>query len=273
MIVSVFINLDTATERRSAIEKNFRAVAPENWQLVRAPAICSSDVADMRIEGALRDEEKACFLSHLAVIKSSAKQQQPTWIREDDSMLGEKSCAEVMRFLHQFGDQWDVLFTDLTIADPGTMFSLLRLRRDIGSLHSQALSLAAIGNFAGAMSYIINPKYSDTLVARLDADQLSTPFDIALRKIVLAPDTRAFVLFPFVTTENPLIASSCVQPVDGSQIHKAWVAFRRLIWLERDSLQCETELNRLLSSQEDLDAKNFGRLMELMADPRLVHED
>jgi GR25 family glycosyltransferase involved in LPS biosynthesis len=273
MVVSIYINLDTAAERRAAIEENFQAFAPDHWQLLRAPAISSTDVINLNIDGTLRHAEKACYLSHLAVIKSVAAQQQPVWIREDDSKLGKKSCGEVMRFVNQFSDQWDILFTDLTIANPGTMFSLFRLRRDIGSMCSQALPLSAIGNFAGAQSYIVNPKYSNILVERLTTDQLSTPFDIALRKVVLSPATRAFVLFPFVTTESVLTTPSSVQTSDGGGINQAWAAFRRLIWLERDISACEKELDRLLANQTDLDSKNFGRLMELMADPRLVHED
>ncbi len=60
-----YINLDRATERRRAIEANFMNTRMPGWTLTRFPAV---DAANVSTPGNLTASEKACFLSHRALI-------------------------------------------------------------------------------------------------------------------------------------------------------------------------------------------------------------
>ena len=64
-----YINLDCATERRANLERSFINCANANWQLSRYKAIDASECA--AVSGPITAAEKACFLSHAAVIASA----------------------------------------------------------------------------------------------------------------------------------------------------------------------------------------------------------
>jgi GR25 family glycosyltransferase involved in LPS biosynthesis len=72
-----YINLDSETERRSAIEKNFSSHAKAGWELVRVPAVDTRQVEERRVRGSLRPAEKACFLSHQSILETQKTRQLP----------------------------------------------------------------------------------------------------------------------------------------------------------------------------------------------------
>lgn len=269
---SFYINLDEKVRRRESIEANFRLMAPPNWQLTRVGAITAGQIANSGIQGRIRDAEKACYVSHLGIIGAAANSRRSVWIREDDTELGYRSCHEISRFLREHEGRWDVLFTDLIIADPGTMFSLFRLKREMAGKGPIALPISTIRNFAGAMSYLVNETFCPILKNKLSTEDYSTPFDIALRNAILEQEVRAYVLFPFVTTASASSRDTSIQTNESKTLNNAWDIFRRFIWLEKNIDICERDLIELFDDLSDRDSKLFGRLVAVMASPSQGHE-
>ena len=65
---SLYINLDSAVDRRARFEANWAAHGDGNWELERFPAVDTRYVEEHRVPGTLRPGEKGCFLSHCAAI-------------------------------------------------------------------------------------------------------------------------------------------------------------------------------------------------------------
>jgi GR25 family glycosyltransferase involved in LPS biosynthesis len=278
MLVTIYINLDAAADRRAALEANFAAMAPASWPLVRASAISEQDVQADGHRGQLRAGEKACYLSHLAAVRSAAGAPQPLWIREDDTEIGARSCGVLDGFLRAHPDDWDILFTDLTIGNPATMTELLLARRTVANGEVIALSLSELGPFAGALSYVVRPAFAARLYDALNVEELDVPYDLALRDFILKSQTRslspirAYVLFPFISTAAATSARSSVQTSDGNGLHDLWAEFRRLVWMERDLQAVDDRLTAWLSTRTDAESRIFGSLMEGLVLPSVERE-
>ena len=266
MLVTVYLNLNPAVERREALEQNFRQYASESWRLVRAEAISASDVQSMGIAGTVRPAEKACYLTHLAALQSAQQSPTPLWIREDDTRIGRHTASAIEQMLTALGTEWDILFTDVLLGDPGLMLKMVRTRQANPPSQVDALQLSSIKVFAGAYSYLVNPAFAPQLYESLATDDISTPYDLALRKVVLMPVVRAYVTFPFITTCSEHSTRSAIQPINQRSVHHLWDIFRELMWAETDFGQ----LDRLIAAFErdgiaDPYAVYFGKVMAAMA--------
>ena len=85
-----YINLETAVERREQIEANFSAHAASGWTLTRFAATDAALAADSQVPGTLTSAEKACFLSHRALLRSLQDAVGPVMILEDDAIIGRR---------------------------------------------------------------------------------------------------------------------------------------------------------------------------------------
>ena len=77
-----YINLDTAVERRKAIEKSFQDTLPHEWTLNRFSAISAGDIEN--VPGSISLAEKACFYSHRKIFSSTLENEDNEMILEDD---------------------------------------------------------------------------------------------------------------------------------------------------------------------------------------------
>lgn len=91
MIRSVFINLDSAVERRAHMEEQARAIG---LPLERLPAIKADTIAPSLMQGLgqswerpLTPSELACFLSHRAAWWQVLAENRPMLVLEDDVVL------------------------------------------------------------------------------------------------------------------------------------------------------------------------------------------
>jgi GR25 family glycosyltransferase involved in LPS biosynthesis len=84
---SFYINLDNAVARRNSIEDSFARHNNCGWTLERFQAVDAP--------GILRDEEKACFLSHRKLIGENANADEPIFVLEDDTCFAELTFATV----------------------------------------------------------------------------------------------------------------------------------------------------------------------------------
>jgi GR25 family glycosyltransferase involved in LPS biosynthesis len=130
----IYINLDTATDRNEKIIKNLKENKYEEWSVERFKAIDSAYILENKISGAVRENEKACFLSHRNLINQHKSINEPLWIMEDDARLGvstSKIINKIMGIRNDF--DWDLIYTDVCITEPTTMIELIKIRNTINN--------------------------------------------------------------------------------------------------------------------------------------------
>lgn len=260
----IYINLEKATERKSLIENSFALHAAPHWQLERFPAIDTLYVARNEIKGSLRPNEKACFISHHVAIKRNIDATTPLMMLEDDAMLGPSTAAVVENFL-EVGDKadWDIIFTDVAVPQPGKMAELIRLRYQLVEENRVLLLNLAEFVFAGSTAYIVNPKSIRKILQLMDEEtELNVPYDLFLRNLIYQKKLTGLVFFPFVT--------SLSDESESSQIHQdtscdlIWNAFRKLVWLDRDVEAVAPVLERIDQNLCDEESRRFGIILSAL---------
>ncbi|WP_277188002.1 glycosyltransferase family 25 protein [Caballeronia sp. BR00000012568055] len=125
-----FINLEIAEDRRAVIETNLRQFAGSEHQVIRVPAYDARYIEINKVGGTLRQNEKACLLSHMRAIEMSLDDPGPSLILEDDALIGTRTTNLLRQFTPDL-DQKDIVFTDLCIPTALWMMRLFKLRRTL----------------------------------------------------------------------------------------------------------------------------------------------
>jgi hypothetical protein len=262
------VNLKDATERRDQIENNFAQNKTEGWNLHRFNAIDVNYVTQNKIPGKLSSAQKASSLSQINIIKQNKDSNKPIMIVEDDTYFGVKSCFLITQFTALMAQkEWDLLYLDCTIPDPEQMVKLARLRMNLQRTNGmQLLDLQDI-NYAGAMSYVVNPKSLKKLDAYFDAKKdYNVSLDLMFRNLVRAKKLKAFATFPFLTCSSDLSMQSSiqVQKTDNEAAHSnddLWYAFRKLIWNERDINQVCPLIANIDTAMNTPETRLYGQLI------------
>ena len=198
-----YINLDSASKRRESLCNNFAAayMGDTLWALSRFAAISGDDEYVKKIAGSRSDTEKACFLSHHALVTQACSDNDVHWIVEDDVYFSESSFDVVSAFIKQHAnDDWDILFTDLTIRSFSKMVDLFETRKQIPAGSFTYINVGSCP-FCSAVSYIINPKRKEKVMATLKMPEaINKPWDIFLAETIGAGKLTAYFTFPYVTT-------------------------------------------------------------------------
>lgn len=243
-----FINLAERTDRRQRLEQSFFEHASANWQLKRIEAVDTELVRDREVKGRLRDAEKACFLSHSFALGIHRDFQVPILILEDDAKFGPLSCVAIEAAVaraEQLGP-WDILFTDLITPLPETMAHLAELRSGWQGLGTpELLDLRGLC-FAGATAYVVHPRSIGRLFDVLNSlDELNTPYDLLLRRLIHQGSLRAWAAFPFPTTVRTHLQGSSIQMASDERANVAWDSFRRLMWLHTSEEDASLDAERI----------------------------
>jgi GR25 family glycosyltransferase involved in LPS biosynthesis len=257
-----YINLDSATERRAAIEANFLQHKTGDWTLSRFAAVDTNYVRANNIPGTLTPSEKACFLSHKFLIKAQRNNETPVLLMEDDSIFGKSTCSLIDdHLLNKSDSDWDILFTDIAVTSLQQMVELTQLRP---KFHFGVLNLASIW-FAGASSYIVNPKSINKIIDLMDREtSLDIPYDLYLRELIRKNEIRAYTFFPFATSLSELASQSQIEHNDGSALALIWDTFRKLTWFDRDIEMQKSNLGKVDRTISDDECKMFGTLFAAM---------
>lgn len=229
------------------MEAEFARIAPEDVRLERFQAVDAATAA--ALPGQIRAPEKACFLSHRNAIAAHHDGETPLLVLEDDVLLSAEAFGAPAL---PPGDDWDLLFTDSILADPGTWIRLAKSRPELTRTgRIRVIDLAGVG-FAGAAGYVVNGRSKDRVLAALDGlGPLDIPYDIALRRLVHAGRLRACVTFPFLTSVAPFSAeTSQIQP-GGNAADAISDAFRRLMFVGRDIAQSRAEAEAIAAAADE----------------------
>lgn len=262
----IYINLAQASGRRERLEHNFTQCRQDSgWALHRFNAVDVAHVRQQGVEGGLRDSEKACFLSHQAVIARQASGAATCMVVEDDVQFGHRTFAAVDKFLavsQQSQMAWDLVFTDICVPLAENMVQLIRLRQQLqASNRTQMLDLKHLV-FGGATAYIVNGASVGKLHALLQESQrLDVAYDIYLRQLIHAGKLKAFCLFPFLTTLSADAEASQIQASGTQMTDLIWNTFRRLVWHERQVDQVDAEVQAIREQCLDDESEKIGVIL------------
>ena len=268
-----YINLDTATLRRQAIEASFKQAAKPGWNLHRfaAAAIANPAYAGPRLRHVgpgrkLSLGEEGCYLSHRSVIDRQAQTGAPFMVLEDDAIFAPPSLSLIEGFLNSGqANEWDLIFTDVIIPDANGMLELFRMKQSLRPGQIRVLDLAALG-FAGASAYIVMPKAAAKLAERLHDPALeSVPYDMAVRRLVYGKELRACMLFPFLTTVGETAQDSQIQDTAASTADLLWNTYRQMVWLGAQGTPVEGVLKQIDARHVDAPARDLGVILSALA--------
>jgi len=265
-----FINLDGERDRRALIESNFAVHAADGWRLNRVAAVDVAGVRRRNMPGGVRDTEKGCFLSHRKAVEQSLLFDDYTMILEDDAMFGAHSCACIAEAIDTLApESWDILYTDLIVADPGYLAGLLRQRRQACSEGSQQVLDLASAPYSGATAYVLNPRFSARLLQLISIPRLDAPYDLYLRALVLEKHVRAFATFPYATSVSLLGDRTQIQWSEGKEADMSLVynALRRFLWIDRDLASCADSVAHLGDKFVDAETAVFMKILGPLLSP------
>jgi GR25 family glycosyltransferase involved in LPS biosynthesis len=268
----VYINLDGEDARRAALEANFSAHQPPGWTLTRLRAATPADAAKIALPGRVREVEKAVYLSHLQALEQTLAAPGHVLILEDDALFGPQSCERIASACAAFPEQdWDMIFTDVTLVDPYAMTRFFSMRRELARSGREMLVPLREFTFAGTTSYVVNRRFRARWLAMLRAQSpLDLPLDLYMRSKVAGGEVRAYVTFPFVTSLSSFGDASQHQPRESETADLVWNAFRRLTWLHRDIDAAIAPLRRLEADFVDPEARAFTALLGAALSDRFV---
>ena len=127
----VYINLESRTDRRAALEANFEANKAAGWTLSRIDATRADQPEAVSFPGPTNPREKGVLPQPQS--RHRRKRQRRRTIhgpRRRQSMFGPRSCVAIERVISNLAsDSWDLLFTDVAIANVGVWADIIRIRR------------------------------------------------------------------------------------------------------------------------------------------------
>lgn len=204
----VFINLDRAGERRSALSKQLSALGLDD-RYCRFAAIDGQTLQrrSPHLGGVL-----GVFASHMAVIEQAARETVPTHVLEDDAVVGPAFVPFLgTAALSNALDQYDIVFTEVQL--PLNLQALKQLKQQYDTAAADAAPAAiarnvrafdvAPLNFACASSYFVSPRGAARLAGLLRREWDAGPqlqVDLLFRREAQQRRIRAGCLFPFMTT-------------------------------------------------------------------------
>lgn len=233
----IYINLDSKTDRRYNIERNFELVKADGYTLRRFSALDTQHVKNRGIKGNLRDTEKACFLSHKAALKQSLETDSHSLILEDDVILGNSTFSSLEKVISDNSKiAWDILYLETCVPDIAVMLKLIKLRNSLIRSKSPPVMIDLTQFFyAGATAYVVNKNSKQKLFNAVDKLKvLDVPYDLLLRGMVMDQRLSAFVVFPFLSSFSRDAFASDIRLEYEQMTDLAWILFRKLVWAERN---------------------------------------
>lgn len=238
----VYINLDAAAGRRSAVERSFARSAPVGFTLRRLAAFSAAKASSF--PGSRAATEKGCFLSHVAALRIAAASCQPTLIVEDDVEFSPHAFTSAPQALAR-ADGLDMLFCNVSIGNPYN-WPLFRQERDrLGAAGSfRTIDLKPL-HFGGSCAYFVTPASARKLLSILDAiASVDEPYDVLLAQLLDADRVSAAVIFPFVVRLTEEAWRSQIGNGASLLDDVSWV-FRGLMFVDRDPALSQEAIARI----------------------------
>jgi GR25 family glycosyltransferase involved in LPS biosynthesis len=262
-----YINLDIAVERRAAIEKSFQGTLPHEWQLKRFPAITARDVEN--VPGKIIPGQKACFLSHRNVIRSTLDNDDNEMIVEDDCSFSKETFRIIDDVTNRLDEKnWDILFLEIGVGDPSKMIELKLQRNRLAETREISLLDLSTLNFFGTLSYVINKNSKPKILQHLDKFvSLDAHIDITLRHLFQIRVLKGVAILPFLTTPSVHALTSSFGEGLGSGTD-IWMLFRHLMFMDRNLDEIAAFVSQLEQNFCDAESRILGGILATCVSPR-----
>jgi len=255
----LYINLDTATDRRTSIENSFDKYRRGNWTLRRVIGVDAASIETAQISGILSSAQKACVLSHRKAVGESLGNDDHVMISEDDTIFGESTFKHIDAILApKATPNWDILYMDVGVSSIAVMINLLILRRALlGTGRVEIRSLKNV-EFHGANSYLINVDSKQKIYNLLkNENKFDLPYDLFLRRLINEQRLNCFFVYPFLTTLSELGDISTIPGDQNSNMGLCWSLFRRMVWVDADHNSLRSQLAYMENTLSE-EAKAYG---------------
>ena len=264
-----YINLDDATGRRANLEAAYRAAnPPASWELVRIAA--SGPSAAVSLPGSASLPEKACWLSHRRAIEASLDRDEAVLVVEDDVRFSPRTFP-ILAALAEAETDWDILFTDVILTDPGTMVAFARDWPQLGRAGNFRLHDLATIPYVGAAGYVIRHAAKRKVLAALDTlPPFDRAYDVALSDLIHAGALVGRGCFPFLTAPSADADASTIQPTPLQLREQMINAFRRLMFADRDLEASRRDIAALEAAHADPAAVLIGGVFGTMVASTLL---
>lgn len=219
------------------------------------------------VPGALGAAHKGCFESHHRLIASSLDDADPLFVLEDDAAFSRLTFATVDDLLGRNHD-WDLLFTDVGIADGGFVLQLAA-NRDAMLRDGRFAAINLKGRqFSGSAAYVVRGSSKAKLDGLLRMAPLDVPYDLHLRALCDAGHLKVAACFPFVTTISDAAEVSQISRETMQVQYDALNAFRRLMFVERDIEACRRAEEAIRARSDEVALMVGTSLSALIHAPR-----
>ena len=152
--------------------------------------------------------ELGCLQSAINIIKSNKDTKEHIHILDDDTIIFHKHHQLLEEILSiedaKESPSWDILFTGLTVPLINEQLQFLINNYEKFEKNRQ-IRVFDMSNFifVGTFSYIINKRSISKVIAILDQQDYTKPFDFLLREeICIKHSLRAICMFPFTATHS-----------------------------------------------------------------------
>lgn len=256
----LYINLERAQDRRSALEASFAAVPHSGWELVRFAAV-DAQAASLPA-GAITDFEKACFLSHRGAIQAALGDEEHLLVVEDDVAFSPR-CFEMLEHVaKQYGDDWDILYAECLLANFDLVIRLLKAWPErVRAGQFQRVDLSNV-RYAAAAAYLVNGRSKARLAELLrDGERLDQPYDLVLRRFTHERKIRSYAVFPFLVSLTGAADTSQIQPGGVAASDFVMNALRRLMVVNRDEAACRHAAQYIVDQLTDENARLSGAVL------------
>lgn len=234
MLNVYYINLEGATDRRTALEKNLAQFASNKFAIHRINAFDKSYVKTNAVPGKISDSEKGCFLSHIKAIEMSLERPGPALILEDDARLFTKFLSVINKILPQIESNSDLTFLDITVSDFKSMCILNRIHRELTDSNEFNLLRTSDIDFSGSAAYLLTDNSKKKILNTISqCSVLDEPYDIFLKRLIKTNEISSGFVFPLIATKSDDSLNSSVQQ-SGDFLNIVWHSFSKLMFCEFD---------------------------------------
>lgn len=231
-----YINLDTAVDRRTALERSYAASGfSDRWTMTRFAAVSAASERVKNQKGSQSAPYKGNFLSHLDCVTQSLENDDHLFVCEDDCSFTPETGELIEKIIDRLDeDSWDVLHTEITVLSAVYYPLMFKLDQSIcgGNIRLIKLNDFPVA-YTGSTAYLVNrkSKYKFLSTFQYVRDEISHPFDICLRGMIIHNFLRAYVTFPFLTCPSPH-ADQTQAPADAISVDDPALQLVRNIHLE-----------------------------------------
>jgi len=263
-----YINLDSASDRKAAIESSFQNTLPHGWKLERVSATVARDVEN--VPGNISPVEKACFLSHQKIIQSTLESGNHEMIVEDDCVFSRNAFRIVDDLTSGLDDKtWDLLFLEVGIGDTGQMIDLKMERNRLAAERQISLLKLSKLSFFGSLSYVVNKNSKRKILQCLSKfTRLDLQYDLALRHLIHGGELNGLAVFPFITTPSTHAKNSSIQKDETQQTDEILILFRNLMFMDRDVDEIAARVADLERRCCDTESRVFGGIVAARVSPQ-----